>query len=55
MKNIHFRNLLSIPGNLSLEKLIFEKFSEETEFGNFGFSISILFPAFLPLFPAFSP
>ena len=32
MKKIHFRNLLRIPGNPLLQKLIFEKFSEETEF-----------------------
>ena len=32
MKKIDFRNLLRIPGNPPLEKLIFEKFSEETDF-----------------------
>ena len=32
MKRIHFWNLLRIPGNPPLEKLIFEKFPEETEF-----------------------
>ena len=31
-KKIHFRNLLRIPGSPALEKLIFEKFSEETNF-----------------------
>ena len=29
---MHFRNLLRIPGNPPLEKLISEKFSKETEF-----------------------
>ena len=31
-KKIHFRNLLRIPGNAALEKLIFEEFSEKTNF-----------------------
>ena len=31
MKEIHFQNLLRIPGNTSLEILTFEKFSEETD------------------------
>ena len=32
MKVIHFQNLLRVPGNTLLEKLIFEKSSEETDF-----------------------
>ena len=31
-EKIHFRNLLRITGNPPLEKSIFEKFSEETDF-----------------------
>ena len=34
MEKMHFRNLLRIPGNPPLEKLVFEKFSEETEFAS---------------------
>ena len=36
MKKLHFRNLLRIPGNPELEKLTFEKFSEETDFAGKG-------------------
>ena len=32
MKVIHFQNLLRVPGNPPLEKLIFEKSSEKTDF-----------------------